>query len=223
MFPEDECQIVTNRGFMFLSDIEAFKREEQAADLMFASYDPRSRKLIYVPASKFVIEPPQPRKMIEVTNERESARWSKVADAYGSTQSRVAYAKKQTAKAYETLQDVPRQPNFDKIHVSADQPDSESSGVSVMLTAESLVYATDGQTQVGGVGEGQISWDAKKNRGDDRDKFNVLNPPRNVRVEDILTGKPKACKFCAQAVGGSTCPKSRRRAARVATSCTSKG
>jgi ubiquitin C-terminal hydrolase len=80
-FPEDSHQILTNRGFLFLDDVEALVARNAAGDVVdwrgleVASYDPARQCLVYVQPRRLVINQPTDEKLVEITDANEAARW----------------------------------------------------------------------------------------------------------------------------------------------------
>jgi len=62
-FPASDHQLLTNKGWMFLDDVRNYKN----TDLMFAGYDPKTRKIIYEKALCLQVTGRDMHKMIECT------------------------------------------------------------------------------------------------------------------------------------------------------------
>lgn len=78
----EEHQILTENGFMFLSDMENFELDKLP---LIAGYDSINQIIIYEKASELIIKQAKTQQMIEVTQEAEQLRWSSNADMYGRT------------------------------------------------------------------------------------------------------------------------------------------
>ena len=68
----EEHQVLTNRGFMFLEQIEPYmhsfeKREAQVPELLFATYNPREGCMEYLPATSLIVNAPGAQ-MIDITS-----------------------------------------------------------------------------------------------------------------------------------------------------------
>lgn len=63
----EEHQLLTERGFMFLSDIESLPQEEQEA-LQFAGYNPAVGHLLYEQPQKLIVKDAAVQKMVEITH-----------------------------------------------------------------------------------------------------------------------------------------------------------
>lgn len=72
----EEHQILTNKGFMFLHEIES------NPDILVASFDPETNHLVYE-TYELVLNKYQTQEMIEMTHNNESRRWSSNSDMYG--------------------------------------------------------------------------------------------------------------------------------------------
>ena len=62
--------MLTDRGFMFLQDVEAaFRAQDELGlpPLQFASFDQASGYLLYEPASRLIVNPTTSQRMIEMT------------------------------------------------------------------------------------------------------------------------------------------------------------
>jgi DNA-directed RNA polymerase II subunit RPB2 len=78
----EDHQILTNKGFLFLHDIE----KESLDTLKIASYDPETMQVIYEKANELIVKPTKEQVMIEFTKEAESHRWNDSCDAYGRSE-----------------------------------------------------------------------------------------------------------------------------------------
>jgi len=76
----EEHQLLTNKGFMFLHQIESY----QGDDLLFASYDPETDQIIYE-TYDLIINPYQTYDMIDMTSPNEYLRWNDESDCYGQS------------------------------------------------------------------------------------------------------------------------------------------
>jgi protein tyrosine phosphatase len=81
-FPEHDHQLLTNRGFMFLRDVEAHVRRDAATGdvvdwrgLAVASYDPRRRQLVYRRPRRLVVNQQAGAELLEFTDRHEQRRW----------------------------------------------------------------------------------------------------------------------------------------------------
>ncbi len=75
----EEHQLLTNKGFMFLHEVEAYKGD----DLLFGSYNPSTKKLIYQKGDLVVNPYVENQRMIDMTFENERRRWEEGSDCYG--------------------------------------------------------------------------------------------------------------------------------------------
>jgi len=81
-FPENDHQILTEHGFMFLHEVEqALVKNPQ---LRFASYSPNDGSLTYHPAT-LIVNPSSRQHLVSFMNQTEAARWSPNSDEYGRT------------------------------------------------------------------------------------------------------------------------------------------
>jgi DNA-directed RNA polymerase II subunit RPB2 len=77
----EEHQVLTDRGFMFLAEIEAHSGAEP---LRFASLDADADALVYEPATELIVKPAVADQVVyEFTHEPEAAAWAPGSDAYG--------------------------------------------------------------------------------------------------------------------------------------------
>jgi isoleucyl-tRNA synthetase len=81
-FPENDHQILTNRGYMFLDEVEAFvARDDETGrvinwnGLKVANYNPKSRQVFYEEPRALIINPADQHTMIEITNRDEARQW----------------------------------------------------------------------------------------------------------------------------------------------------
>jgi len=81
-FPEDDHQILTERGFMFLAEVEATVAQEPS--LRFASYCPRTEQISYHPA-KLIINEARRQRMVEFTAKDEQRAWGESTADGGAT------------------------------------------------------------------------------------------------------------------------------------------
>lgn len=77
-FPENDHQLLTNKGFMFLKDIENYDKD----DLLMASYDKETQQIVY-DTFELVINPHDTYEMIEFTSYNEERFWASTSDEYG--------------------------------------------------------------------------------------------------------------------------------------------
>ena len=78
-FPESDTRVMTDRGFLFLGQIEAIMQSAQADSkdpLRFACYSPATEQLEYHPG-KLVVKPAERRELLSFTQESEARRWTK--------------------------------------------------------------------------------------------------------------------------------------------------
>jgi len=76
----EEHQVLTNRGFLFLTDIEAYAGDEP---LLFASVDGTS--LVYEPAKELIVKPAKDGQVLyEFSHAAEAPAWSAGSDTYGN-------------------------------------------------------------------------------------------------------------------------------------------
>lgn len=78
----EDHQILTNKGFLFLHDIE----KESLDTLKIASYDPETMQVIYEKANELIVKPAKEQVMIEFTKGAESQRWNGSCDVYGRSE-----------------------------------------------------------------------------------------------------------------------------------------
>lgn len=76
---DEQHQLLTNKGFMFLEDVLACRDR----NLQFASYDPLTRSMHYEHAQRLIVHQVHDEIMVEFTHENESFRWADGADLYG--------------------------------------------------------------------------------------------------------------------------------------------
>lgn len=81
--PEDDHQLLTDRGFMFLSEVEAHNADPANPPLRFASYDPATEALVFVEPLRYVVNAAGRQTLIEFTNAAEAGRWGATSDPYG--------------------------------------------------------------------------------------------------------------------------------------------
>lgn len=79
-FPEDDHQLLTNKGFMFLHEVEEYTKYND--DLLFASYDEKTKKMVY-DTFKLVVNPYDTYDMVEFTQKNEERFWNENSDEYG--------------------------------------------------------------------------------------------------------------------------------------------
>ena len=77
----EDHQILTNKGFKFLTDLENSKDET----LLIGSYDPATKELVYERANELIIKPAKTQTMIELTHHHEAYKWTSDSDPYGRT------------------------------------------------------------------------------------------------------------------------------------------
>jgi hypothetical protein len=89
-FPEADHQLLTNRGFLFLADVERLvdidARTGEVRDwrgLRVANYDPASRSIAYVQPRRLVVND-APVAHVEFSDRAEAKRWRKPARAQPS-------------------------------------------------------------------------------------------------------------------------------------------
>jgi DNA-directed RNA polymerase II subunit RPB2 len=75
----EDHQILTNRGFQFLHELEA----NEDPSLLIGSYDPETKELVYEKPNELIVKPSKTQTMIELTHSHESHRWASDSDAYG--------------------------------------------------------------------------------------------------------------------------------------------
>ena len=78
-FPDTETQMLTNKGWMFLEDVEAYAK----IDLKFAGYDENKKQIKYERPNDVIAKPWDNHEMVELTNSREGPRWERGSDEYG--------------------------------------------------------------------------------------------------------------------------------------------
>lgn len=89
--PEDDHQVLTSRGFMFLHEIQELRREQGCdlddpsdfGDLLIAGYNASTQQLVYESPVRIVVNNRRKQTMIEFTHHRELAQWQnpEAADA----------------------------------------------------------------------------------------------------------------------------------------------
>ena len=77
----EEHQILTNKGFLFLDEMEEMKE-----DVLIASYDEQSKQIVYEKMDKLIINGSQKQDMVEFTYNNEAYRWGENSDIYGRSQ-----------------------------------------------------------------------------------------------------------------------------------------
>ena len=75
----ENMQILTNKGFMFLEEIESSAEDS----LLIGSYDPATKELVYEKANELIVKPAKEQTMIELTHEHEAYRWTAGSDPHG--------------------------------------------------------------------------------------------------------------------------------------------
>ena len=74
----EDHQILTNKGFKFLHELEA------DGDVEIASYDHDAKEIVYERANELIVKPAKDQMMVELTHHAEAHRWdSDVSDEYG--------------------------------------------------------------------------------------------------------------------------------------------
>ena len=79
-FPERDTRVLTNRGLLFLDEIE--DRQRAGEEVLFGCYDVASRELRYS-TGKIVIRKHPPTHLVEFTSSGEAKRWAKKSGPYG--------------------------------------------------------------------------------------------------------------------------------------------
>jgi len=113
----EDMQILTNKGFMFLEQIESITDDS----LLIGSYDPATKELVYEKANELIVKPAKEQTMIELTHEHEAYRWTTDSDPHG-----------RSPKA-RGLQD-------------AESKSCHSNGVSLIVTPKHDMYVRNGRS-----------------------------------------------------------------------------
>lgn len=138
-FPADDHQLLTERGFMFLHEVEAAMAAAAAEPggaeppLRFASYSPADGRISYHPA-KLIIKPGRRHEFVEFTPKDGQAAWAPGADAYG----RSSAAAERSAGASK----------------SAPRTSSRSNRLSLLVTPEHDMYVRTGKRGA----DGGVAW-----------------------------------------------------------------
>lgn len=82
-FPESDHQLLTSEGWMFYKDVQARMADTTRDALLFASYDVRSKALVYEEPRALVYNPIETQDFVEFSDATEAKRWSMDADKYG--------------------------------------------------------------------------------------------------------------------------------------------
>ena len=80
-FPELDTRVLTNRGLLFLDEIEALQKAGQ--ELLFGCYDKANKTLQYSKGTLVIPEQP-PTHLLEFTSEDESAQWTEASGPHQS-------------------------------------------------------------------------------------------------------------------------------------------
>ena len=87
-FPEADTRVLTNSGFLFLSEIE--QRVERKEEVLYACYDITKKGLVY--SSGDVVLKPNPARWVDFTQAPTRLAWDETSDDYGSTVNRAGKA-----------------------------------------------------------------------------------------------------------------------------------
>jgi hypothetical protein len=84
-FPEHDHQLLTNRGFLFLDQVEAYRDAHggSLAGLLVASFDAESRCIVYKEPRALVVNAPGS-DVVELSDADEHWRWTAGADVFGA-------------------------------------------------------------------------------------------------------------------------------------------
>jgi DNA-directed RNA polymerase beta subunit len=74
----EDHQIMTNKGFMFLHEVE-----KEYPNIEIASYNAETQNLVYEKPTDLIVKPAKSQKMIEIVSEAERHRWQSDSDPYG--------------------------------------------------------------------------------------------------------------------------------------------
>jgi hypothetical protein len=90
-FPEHDHQLLTNRGFLFLDEVELYRDAHGGSldGLLVATYDPKSCSIVYREPAALVINA-EGGDVVELSDADEHWRWSDDACAFGSSDDAVA-------------------------------------------------------------------------------------------------------------------------------------
>ena len=122
-FAED-TRLLTNQGFLFLQEVR-----ERWGSLLFASYDPATRQIVYTrPVGQLLERPAGRQRMINFTQIEEQRRWAATAEVYGRS---------------------------DPEEEEKDEKDARSNHVSLWVTRDHDMYVQRGR--LGTAGDG-ITW-----------------------------------------------------------------
>jgi squalene/oxidosqualene cyclase-like protein len=95
-FPEHDHQILTNRGFLFLDEVEALVERDAAGavvdwrGLCVATYDAASKQLVYAQPRRLVVNQHADDKLVEISQIHEAARWSSGQDVNDQLSNRIS-------------------------------------------------------------------------------------------------------------------------------------
>ena len=76
----EEHQILTDKGFLFLHEMEEMKD-----DVLIASYDKQSKQIVYEKMDRLIINESKTQDMVEFTHNNEAHRWGEKSNIYGSS------------------------------------------------------------------------------------------------------------------------------------------
>lgn len=74
----EEHQILTDRGFMFLDEVEA-----HVGPLCVAGYDEDTRQIVFEKPLGLVVNPPRRQNVVEFSNQNEAQRWTETSGEFG--------------------------------------------------------------------------------------------------------------------------------------------
>jgi DNA-directed RNA polymerase II subunit RPB2 len=77
--PEDDHQLLTDRGFMFLDQVEAHNADATRPPLRFASFDAATGALVYEEPLRYIVNAAAEQTLVEFTDAAEARRWVSAA------------------------------------------------------------------------------------------------------------------------------------------------
>ena len=190
-FTEDH-QILTNKGFMFLKDIEVCDQNA----LRIASYDQESEEIIYQVMNELIINPYKTRKMIEITHHAESYRWAPNSDIYGRSIADLERSSKSGKNIDFTVTGKPKEKNIRSNYVSL-----------ITTQKHRMLYKTGKcgeRKSENRTGDTYIIWDGYEKCNHDRTiRKRYEYPYRTHHAEEMLSDDPqKVIKMLASASNG---------------------
>jgi hypothetical protein len=188
----EEHEVLTDRGFMSLSDVEAYG----GPALTFAAYDAVGQQFVYEPASRLVINPSRMQTVVEFTHEAETRRWSSAASQVRGASSAAGVASTTAARSASG-------------EAASSGRGACSNGVSLVVTPDHDMYARRGgirhSTLTSGGVRAETTWETESCGGQVTERVFA-----KVKAQELLAragDEPAAVQFTARAADGLFVPR----------------